>query len=521
MLELGVGDAVVLDAEVPRLGAFHAAEVGHERVVGVEHELGGRGALGGHRGPAVGDRVELAVAVELVAEQVGEQHRARVELLDHRRRARTRRPRTARGRRRARARRGARRRPARRRRRPPCSPRRGCGRAGGRCARGSTATIAAVVVLPLVAEMTRLPCSSRPASSPIACGSRRVSSLPGSDVPPPRPARRASAPTALAAATLGASRLTATITRSAPGCTRTVAGRSAIGSPSACTLNGRSAWNATSRACTSSTPGSQQVRPVEHLGQRAEVLALGDVADHHDVQHAVVELGVGGEVHPAAEHAGVADRHRVAGERARLAVEHDLPVRRPPRPHRAQRGVDVDELAELRAQLRRVGEVAGVGVQARGGDAEVGAAVDVGDVDRAARAPAPARRRPPPGRCRAPSLRAKSLPRPPGSTASTPSVPRSSPAIAPSSPSPPIAAATSPSATVERASSRACSIECVRSTRNATPWPRSAASTAGQQLGRAAAARARVGDQADRPRHFASPSSRSQAATPAGSEVTT
>ena len=69
------------------------------------------------------------------------------------------------------------------------------------------ATIAAVVVLPLVAEITTLPCSRRPASSPIACGSRRVSSLPGSEVPPPRPARRASAPTAFAAASLGASRL--------------------------------------------------------------------------------------------------------------------------------------------------------------------------------------------------------------------------------------------------------------------------------------------------------------------------
>ena len=87
------------------------------------------------------------------------------------------------------------------------------------------ATIAAVVVLPLVAEMTTLPCSSRAASRPIACGSTRVSTLPGSDVPPPRPARRASAPTAWAAATLAASSAHGTITRSAPGCTRTVAGQ--------------------------------------------------------------------------------------------------------------------------------------------------------------------------------------------------------------------------------------------------------------------------------------------------------
>ncbi len=72
--------------------------------------------------------------------------------------------------------------------------------------RSSTeATIAAVVVLPLVAESTTLPRRSRAASRPMARGSRRVSTLPGSDVPPPRPARRASSPTALAAASLPAS----------------------------------------------------------------------------------------------------------------------------------------------------------------------------------------------------------------------------------------------------------------------------------------------------------------------------
>ena len=151
---------------------------------------------------------------------------------------------------------------------------------------------------------------------------------------------------------LGREQAQGTITRSAPGCTRTVAGRSAIGSPSACTLNGRSAWKATSRARTISTPGSCTWAPVKTFGSGAEVLALGDVADHHDVQHAVVELGLGGEEHPAAEHAGVADGDGVARERARLAVDHDLPARRPPRAHGAQRGVEVDELAELAAASR-------------------------------------------------------------------------------------------------------------------------------------------------------------------------
>ena len=62
----------------------HAAEVGDQRVVGVEHERRAAGLRRHDRGPAVGDRLQLAVAVELVAEEVAEQHRARLELLDHR-----------------------------------------------------------------------------------------------------------------------------------------------------------------------------------------------------------------------------------------------------------------------------------------------------------------------------------------------------------------------------------------------------------------------------------------------------
>ena len=93
-------------------------------------------ARGHHRRPAVGDRLQLAVAVELVAEQVAEQHRARLELLDDRaepelvdlEEAEVARQRAAA------AAAGAR--PARSRSRPPCSPRRGCGRAARRCARG-------------------------------------------------------------------------------------------------------------------------------------------------------------------------------------------------------------------------------------------------------------------------------------------------------------------------------------------------------------------------------------------------
>ena len=55
-------------------------QVRDERVVGVEHEPAG--VARGDLGPAVGDRLELAVAVELVAEEVGEQQHARVQLAD-------------------------------------------------------------------------------------------------------------------------------------------------------------------------------------------------------------------------------------------------------------------------------------------------------------------------------------------------------------------------------------------------------------------------------------------------------
>ena len=87
------------------------------------------------------------------------------------------------------------------------------------------ATIAAVVVLPLVALITTLPRSRRLARRAIACGSTRVSTLPGSDVPPPRPAVRASVPTALAAATPAASRIIAAPPPAARrAATRTVSG---------------------------------------------------------------------------------------------------------------------------------------------------------------------------------------------------------------------------------------------------------------------------------------------------------
>ena len=81
VLQLRVGERVVLHAEVAR--AALPAEVGHERVVRVEHERGGARVRGHDLRPALGDDLELAVAVELVAEQVGEQQRPRAQLADH------------------------------------------------------------------------------------------------------------------------------------------------------------------------------------------------------------------------------------------------------------------------------------------------------------------------------------------------------------------------------------------------------------------------------------------------------
>ena len=78
----GVGHAghrqrVVLHAEVQRLWVV-ATEVGDQRVVGVQDRAGGTGRQ--HLLPALGDPLELAVAVELVAEQVRQQHRPGGEL---------------------------------------------------------------------------------------------------------------------------------------------------------------------------------------------------------------------------------------------------------------------------------------------------------------------------------------------------------------------------------------------------------------------------------------------------------
>ena len=173
--------------------------------------------------PAVGDDLELAVAVELVAEQVAEQHRARVELGGDRPEPELVDLEQAQRRRGAAASAAA---------TPPAmfAPARLCTSRVPVRPR-IAAIIAAVVVLPLVAETTTLPCG-QPRRQP----RDRVRLGPHQHLAGQRRAAAARQPRSGSGGARGEQpRLQphGTITRSAPGSTRTVVGSSAIGSPSA------------------------------------------------------------------------------------------------------------------------------------------------------------------------------------------------------------------------------------------------------------------------------------------------
>ena len=76
VLERGAGVARIVDPVGDRVRAL-ARQVADLRVVAVDHEHGLRRQRGRRGTPALGDVLELPVAVELVAEEVAEQHRAR------------------------------------------------------------------------------------------------------------------------------------------------------------------------------------------------------------------------------------------------------------------------------------------------------------------------------------------------------------------------------------------------------------------------------------------------------------
>ena len=133
--------------------------------------------------PTLGDELELAVAVELVAEEVAECDDARSragDRLGQRRLVHLEQSEIA----------------------SPAPSERRCDpgeqvRAGpvpreASLAPRISAAIAVVVVLPFVAETSATPCGRRRASASTAPGSSFHSSFPGSVVPPPRPAARES-----------------------------------------------------------------------------------------------------------------------------------------------------------------------------------------------------------------------------------------------------------------------------------------------------------------------------------------
>ena len=87
VLELRQGLCGIVDPEVGDAGTAGqvavAAEVGDQRVVGVEREPGPAGEVRHELRPLVGEMLQLPVAIELVAEQVAEHDQARLELGRH------------------------------------------------------------------------------------------------------------------------------------------------------------------------------------------------------------------------------------------------------------------------------------------------------------------------------------------------------------------------------------------------------------------------------------------------------
>jgi hypothetical protein len=75
------GEGRVVEAEPVDRAKPVERELGDGRVVGVEDECGARGREGEGVAPEGGDGVDFAVAVELVAEEVGEGEDARLERL--------------------------------------------------------------------------------------------------------------------------------------------------------------------------------------------------------------------------------------------------------------------------------------------------------------------------------------------------------------------------------------------------------------------------------------------------------
>ena len=246
------------------------------------------------------------------------------------------------------------------------------------------AIIAAVVVLPFVAETTTDPCGSRAESSEIARGSSRISTLPGRLVPP-RPEWRLRPPTVRAAAILALiSRLMpGAITWTAAGSARTVTGQ--LGDRVAVGVHGErpvGADRGLGRALHRHLR-LVDVRALEHLRhQREQEPPLGHVGERHDLEQAVVELRVRGRVHPAAVRLAVRRADAVAGDHVTAAaVERQLESGRPPRRECADRAVRVHQVAAHEPRL--VGDPVGLRVKPAARDPDERPPVDLAEVDRA------------------------------------------------------------------------------------------------------------------------------------------
>ena len=230
------GLARVLDPEVGDAGppgeVRSRPEVGDQRVVGVQARTRSGRRAGDQLGPVVGEVLQLAVAVELVAKQVAEHDQAWLEVRRDPGQPRLvdlEQPLVARPARAARWRRPS-----------SCSSRRGCGRRlrPARPQRRGDHPRGGGLAVGRADDRRAVPTGDAP-SREIASGAIRSSSRPGRVVPPPRPLRRLSAPAARASASLGPNRTAhpgrpaGRSRRSARGSTRMIAGRSARWSPSA------------------------------------------------------------------------------------------------------------------------------------------------------------------------------------------------------------------------------------------------------------------------------------------------
>ena len=79
VLQFRQGLRRIVEAEVDRAGTARVADVGDQGIVGVQNEDGLPGMACGEFLPGVGQGLGLAVAVELITEEIAEQDRFRFQ----------------------------------------------------------------------------------------------------------------------------------------------------------------------------------------------------------------------------------------------------------------------------------------------------------------------------------------------------------------------------------------------------------------------------------------------------------